>query len=104
MPYQADGVTTSDTGKNSWGASSERSDVDSRSNSITRISPRKAHDGREVVVPLRNEDSKHEKEGSHERRKSGGRGDDRGRMLLVSGMMGVKRHSLGTLRCGAYRI
>lgn len=98
VPYlKADGGTTSDTGKNSWGASSDRSDLDnnSRSNSVgnaTGLSSGTVPDGVGTLNP--------EGGRSDDRRKSEGQGKKRGNMLFISGMMGVKRHCLGTLRCG----
>lgn len=118
MDCQADGGTTSDTGKqsysNSWGFSSDRSEDDirippivghSRSSSVGDGSHGNAmRDSRLLSVPLMTNDNSR---GGRSRTDSvvlpqSGRKDDVNKdMLFVSGMIGVKRHPLGTLRCVA---
>lgn len=115
--YQEDGGTTSDTGKNSWGASSDRSELDnSRPNSVattttTRLSSgaMAAPDGVEALVGFSDMDAGEVDGGGGRRKRRSEEGRKKRRnMLFVSGMMGVKRNRLGILRyccalCGLWR-
>lgn len=98
---QADGVTTSDT-MNSWGASSDRSEVDSRSNSLKRHSGGDSGGGgadrHQPPTTSKTEEVRSGREGESGVSKSVAVAKERRDMLFVSGMMGVKRRSLGTLR------
>lgn len=98
-------TTTSDTGNNSWGASSDRSELDnSRGNSSVGNTSgplsSTAAPGRVGGMPGagrgRVKDSRKSEGGAA----AAAAGKKRGNvnMLFVSGMMGVKRHCLGTLR------
>lgn len=109
MLLQADGGTTSETGKESWGASSDRSELDGSVTTTVRLSSgaNQDVDGDESLVGSKMRRRPSDAGGSEggvgddTRRKSeaGEIGQKRGRnMLFVSGMMGVKRHCLGTLR------
>lgn len=108
-PHQADGVTTSDAGKESWSASSDRSELGiSRGGSVTMAAASGAGaDGGEKGA-LKAEGGTSDAEGASEGGRGRGRGPRKGeagwkrrrKMLLVSGMMGVKRHCLSTLRYG----
>lgn len=99
---KADGGTTSDTGKDSWGGSSDTSELDnSRSNSVGRGKAagvlslsRGAEPG---GVDMFGAERGRIRIGGR-RRGEGEAGKKRGQTLFVSGMMGVKRHCLGTLR------
>lgn len=100
---QGDGVTTSDT-INSWGGSSDKSEVDSHSNSLKGLPGGLVSDGHQPLPT-----SKTPEEGWSGGGGAGGapkgaarvkeKEKERRDMLFVSGMMGVKRRSLGTLRC-----
>lgn len=96
---QADGVTTSDT-MNSWGASSDRSEVDSKNNSLKRHSGGEGADGHQPLATSKAEEGRGGREGGHGVSKSTAVVKERRDMLFVSGMMGVKRRSLSTLRYG----
>eukprot|EP00903_Cladosiphon_okamuranus_P019892 g18284.t1 len=113
----ADGGTTSDTGKNSWGVSSDRSELldSSRSNSVATTATMRLSSGGMAMAGADGDKAmigssdmgpggsgKVDGDGGggrrSRRRRSEGEKEKLRNMLLVSGMMGVKRNCLGTLR------
>ncbi|CAM9352115.1 unnamed protein product [Scytosiphon promiscuus] len=106
----ADGGTTSETGKESWGASSDRSELDGSLTTTMRLSngANQDVDSDKLFVGSKTRRRTSDAGGfgggegddySHRKGEGSGSGQKRGRsMLFVSGMMGVKRHCLGTLR------
>lgn len=110
---KADGGTTSETGKESWGASSDRSELDGSFATTTRLSSgaNQDVDGDELLAGskirrrtsgaggLEGGDGNDVHDDARRKGEASESGQKRGRnMLFISGMMGVKRHCLGTLR------
>ncbi|CAM9453090.1 unnamed protein product, partial [Laminaria digitata] len=77
------GVTTSDT-MNSWGASSDRSEVDSRSNSLKRRSGEGGTDSHHPRATSKTEEGRSGREGDHGLSKSVVVVKERRDMLFVS--------------------
>lgn len=96
-------MTTSDTGNNSWGGSSDRSELDnnrgdSSVGNTTGLLPSVAAPGGVGGMLGAERGRFRDRRKSEGAAAAAGGGKKRGNMLFVSGMMGVKRHCLGTLR------
>lgn len=88
---EVDGGMTSDTAKQSWGVSSDKSEFDSRNNSVHSMT--KPCNPLDIPsTPERVAQDMNRKEEERKRRENK-------YMLFASGMMGVKRQTLGKLRC-----
>lgn len=88
---EVDGGMTSDTAKQSWGVSSDKSEFNSRNNSVhSMTNPSNPSEIPSTPERVAQDVNKKEEERKRHENKH---------MLFTSGMMGVKRQTLGKLRC-----